>query len=330
LYKLTGDRGFLDRAEKGARGLLELSSPGYSGHCWGYPFDWQNNRGLWKRQTPFITATPYCFEAFLSAADATGSDEHLDVAASIARFVAFDLHDSPTSPDASAGSYSPIDRTHVVNASAYRAFVLFEAWRRFGVEAYREIAQRNLNFVLQSQGDDGSWLYGLNSRPEAFIDHFHTCFVLKNLAKLNERLGSGEIYGAIHKGWSFYRRALFHGDDTPKSFAVEPRLQLARVELYNFAEAITLAALLKDSVLGALPFAERLAARVTRDYQLSDGHFVTRTFPGGLRHTKGFLRWPQAQMLLALTNLLRAVDASGQDARDERESVSSHVAVGVS
>lgn len=304
LYALTRDETYLTSAEKRARGLLDLSIPGYNGHCWGYPFDWQHSCGFWPRNTPFITSTPYCFEAFLGVADATGTQQHLDVAASIARFVAHDLQDSPISVDASAGSYSPNDHTQVINASAYRAFVLFEAWRRFQIDDYRELAHRNLQFILDSQREDGSWLYALKSPAEAFIDHFHTCFVLKNLQKLNGGLGSAVVDRAIQKGWAFYRRALFYDDDTPKSFAIEPRAQLARVEMYNFAEAITLGTLLKDSIPDAFALAQRLTATAIRDYQLADGHFVTRTYLGGLRHTTPFLRWPQAQIFLALTNML--------------------------
>jgi hypothetical protein len=309
LYACTEDEIYLKRAQTGAEGLLEISIPGYSGHCWGYPFDWQNNRGLWRRNTPFITCTPYCFEAFLELADATGVEERLHIAASIARFVAHDLQDSPVSIHASAGSYSPNDHTQVINASAYRAFVLFEAWARFGVDEYWDIAHRNLRFVLDSQRADGSWLYALESKNEGFIDHFHTCFVLKNLRKTNRILGSAEIARRIAIGWHFYRSALFHDDETPKSFAIEPRLQLARVELYNFAEAISLGTLLKDSEPKVFAFAHRLTVRVIRDYQLDDGHFVTRSYRGGLRHTTPFLRWPQAQMFLALTNMLRAIHA---------------------
>jgi hypothetical protein len=307
LHAVSGERPYLESADHGARRLLDLSIPGYSGHCWGYPFDWQNNRGLWKRDTPFITSTPYCFEAFLGVADATGSQEHFDVAASIARFVARDLNESRVSADASAGSYSPNDQTQVVNASAYRAFVLFEASRRFGNDEYRDMAARNLRFILDSQRDDGSWLYGLESPAEAFIDHFHTCFVLKNLHKINRVIRNPAVTRAIERGWRFYRRALFHGDDTPKSFAIEPRMQVARVEMYNFAEAITLGALLKDSIPDACELAIRLTRTAIRQYQLPDGHFVTRAFRGGLRHTTPFLRWPQAQLFLALTNMLVAL-----------------------
>jgi hypothetical protein len=310
LYACTGDHAYLTHAEDRARGLLDLSIPGYSGHCWGYPFDWQNNRGLWTKNTPFITSTPYCFEAFLGIADTTGSSASLDVAASIARFVAHDLHDTAVSDQAAAGSYSPHDRTQVVNASAYRSFVLLEAWRRFHTDEYRDIAERNLMFILDSQRGDGSWLYALESPAEAFIDHFHTCFVLKNLHKMNQVLQSTKVVDAIERGWAFYRRALFHDDDTPRGFVIEPRMQLARVEVYNFAEAITLGTLLRNTIPGAFALARQLTNTVISRFQLDDGHFVTRTYRGGFRHTTPFLRWPQAQMFLALTNMQRALDWS--------------------
>ena len=315
LYRCTNDETYLKRAEIGAEGLRELSIPGYSGYCWGYPFDWQNNRGFWRRNTPFITCTPYCFEAFLQVADATGIQEHLDVAASIANFVAHDLRDSRVTGEASAGSYSPTDNTQVINASAYRSFVLFEAWQRFRIDEYWDVAHRNLQFVFDAQRLDGSWLYGLESPAEAFIDHFHTCFVLKNLHKLNRVVRSTAVVHAIEKGWDFYRRELFYSDDTPKSFALEPRLQLARLEVYNFAEAITLGTLLKDSISEASALVQRLTEKAVGEYQLADGHFVTRTYRGGIRHTKPFLRWPQAPMFLALTNALVACRDATRAAR---------------
>jgi len=305
----------LRRARDLASDLLKISIPGYSGRCWGYPFDWQNNRGLWKRNTPFITSTPYCYEAFAKLSDATGEAKYLEVAESAARFVFRDLNDTSVGPESAAASYGPLDNTYVINASAYRAFVLFDAARRFGTVEYEKKAQANLNFILESQRPDGSWLYALNSPAEAFIDHFHTCFVLKNLFKINRYLNSERVDQSLQKGYAWYRRKLFDQDGIPKSFAVQPRTQLVRLEMYNFAEAITLGALLRDHIPEAFSEAQRLAALLIDRYQLADGHFVTRIFLGGLRHTFPFLRWPQAQLFYALTNLLYAM-RPGIEARE--------------
>jgi hypothetical protein len=306
LYQTTKDKKFLEKAKGLGEDMLKYSVPGYSGKCWGYPFDWQNNRGLWKKNTPYITCTPYCFEAYLGLYDATGEQRYLDIARSIATFVYTDLKDTPTGPDAAAGSYSPMDETKVVNASAYRAWVLFEADARFNLPAYREKAQRNLNFILQSQQPDGSWLYAVATPGEGFIDHFHTCFVLKKLFKINQRLHSVPVEDAIRKGYGYYRKALFRADGLPKAFALEPRTQIVTLEMYNFAEAITLGALLRDFIPDAFAMAQKLATVLCEKYQLPDGHFVTRVYRGGFRHTFPFLRWPQAQLFYSLTNLLFA------------------------
>jgi hypothetical protein len=117
---------------------------------------------------------------------------------------------------------------------------------------------------------------------------------------------------AIERGWLFYRRALFYPDDTPKSFAIAPRLQIARVEVYNVAEAISLAIQLRQRYRDADLLANRLARQAVSTYQLRSGCFATRVYVGGMRHTRPFLRWPQAQMFLALTNLLTTRYERGQ------------------
>jgi len=305
LYKITGEGRHLDRAVALGDEILAYSIPGYKGPCWGYPFDWQNNKDeVWPKNTPYITCTPYCYEAYLGLLDATGDKRYLDLAAGIAEFIHGDLKNLPTGPDAAAGSYSPYDERQVVNATAYRAYILAEAGKRFGREEYLRDSRLNLNFVLESQAADGSWLYAMNEK-KSFIDNFHTCFNLKNLFKLNRVSPDARVEESIRRGYDYYQRVLIDGEGNPKSFAVEPRLQIARLEMYNFAEGITLGALLGDMIPEARQLAMDLAGKLIREHQLADGHFVTRVFRGGLRHTFPFLRWPQAQLFYALTNLLK-------------------------
>jgi hypothetical protein len=305
LYEITGEQLHLEKAEALAKSLLDLSVPGYRGYCWGYPFDWQNNTGLWKKNTPFITGTPYCFELFAKLFDVTEEQRYLDVCRGIAEFVDKDLHDTPTSPTATAGSYSPIDHGLVLNTSAYRTMVLFDAANRLDKREYAVTATGNLNFILENQRDDGSWLYSLDE-GERFVDHFHTCFVLKNLWKLNQRLQSPKVADAIRKGFVYYKKELFAGDGLPKQFAIKPRTAIVRLEMYDVAESISLGALLKDDMGEAFAIAERLVQKLCQEWQLPDGHFLTRIYAGGFHHTLGYLRWPQANLFYALTNFLRA------------------------
>lgn len=307
LYAVTGDRIHLDRALRLGDEILEYAIPGYRGPCWGYPFDWQRDSGaVWSRNTPYITCTPYCYEAFITLHAVTGEARYHDIAAGIAEFVHGDLHDTQVSPTASAGSYSPKDRGQVVNASAYRAWVLLDAGRRFDREDFTRTGTRNLNFVLESQREDGSWLYAM-ADGASFIDNFHTCFNLKNLVKIDRMLDRPDIRRSIASGFEYWRTNLLYPDLDPKSFSREPRFQLARLEMYNFAEGITLCSLLAGESVTACGIAHRLAGRLIRDFQLKEGYFVTRVFRGSIKHTFPFLRWPQAQLFLATTNLLRAL-----------------------
>ncbi len=297
---------WLEKARGLANDLLAQSVPGYHGMGWGYPFDWQHANGLMPKGTPHITATPYAYEVFTGLFDLTGEDQYLQVARSITEFVFADLNDTSTSSDAAASSYTPHDHSKVVNASAYRAFVLFDAARRFGNEAFQTKAWKNLRFILQNQGNDGAWLYAIDDPSQAFIDHFHTCFVLKNLHKLNQDLQRPEVESAIRRGYAWYRKALFDAQGNPKSYAVAPRLQIVQLEMYDYAEAITLGTLLKDDIPEACALAGKLVTQLVRRYQTPDGHWVTRIYRGGIRHTVPFLRWPQSQLFLALTNFLVA------------------------
>jgi hypothetical protein len=301
---------WLGKAKNLADNLLSQSVPGYRGYCWGYPFDWQNVHGLIPKGTPHITATPYCYEVFTRLFDLTGDERYLDIVRSIVAFVQEDLTDTPTGRESAASSYTPHDHTKVINASSYRAFVLFDAAQRFREDALREKAWKNLRFILERQQTDGSWLYAIDSPSEAFIDNFHTCFVLKNLFKINRSVQSADVRRAIHHGYRWYRKALFDEQDNPKTFAIAPRLQTVRLEMYNIAEAITLGALLRNEIPGALALAETLAVRLIRCHSLPAGYWVTRVYRGGIKHKVPFLRWPQSQLFLSLTNLLLAADDS--------------------
>ncbi len=307
LFNLAAKEGFLQQAEDIGDELLKASIPGYSGHCWGYPFDWQTNRGLWKKGTPLITTTPYCFEAFLRLYDTTKKQKYLDIAYSAFEFALNDLVETEESRDATACSYSPVDNSKVVNANAYRASMLMEGFRRFGEVNAREKAIRNINFVLRHQNNDGSWLYAIENPQDAFIDNFHTCFVLKNLYKANTILNDENLRKAIGNGYRYYRENLFYSDGTPKPYSMLGRFAGAKIEMYDYAEGISLGVLLHNEFSDAVAVANRLVKDLIIRFQLPDGHFVTRVNVLSARNKTPYLRWPQAQLFHALTCYYRMV-----------------------
>ena len=136
---------------------------------------------------------------------------------SIAEHTLYDYHDIDFGPDASTCTYTPSDGEGVINASAYRSFLLTSAWHEFKDSQYWKIAERNLNFVLKSQQENGSWKYSIDGERD-FIDHFHTCFVLKSLVKIEKLTGHGGCTKAIQRGTEYYLSNLFDEGGLPKPF----------------------------------------------------------------------------------------------------------------
>lgn len=294
-------------AERGRDFLEALDrsrSPGYDDPAWGYTFDWTTRYDVWPAGLPMITTVPYGYEAFEAGHDALGDQGYLRIMEGVARFAAEQIPVTPTGPGAEAGAYTPIDRRRVVNANAYRGFLLVTAGLRFEREDWELAGRRNIAYVLQSQRDDGSWPYSTDG-TDAFVDNFHTCFVLKSLLKVWALTQDEDVRDAIVRGYGFYRDRLLDDEGLPIPFAERPRLTLHRRDLYDYAEGINLALLAR----GLIPDAGGVLESLTRDlierWQLPDGHFVTRELAVG-RNTVPYHRWAQSQTFRSLAKLVAA------------------------
>jgi Prenyltransferase and squalene oxidase repeat len=317
LSRVLGEEQYYRRAVHFLEVLKESRCPGYERYCWGYPFSWETRTGTMKAGTPLITTVPYVYEAFREVYQLDQDRNWLEIMRSIAQHALLDYRDFATSPNACTCAYTPDphDQGGVINASAYRAFLLTRAAVDFSEEKYREVAERNLNFVLESQNQDGSWYYSTDGQRE-FVDHFHTCFVLKALAQIELLTGNGECTKAIGRGVRYYVENLFSKDGLPKPFSRRPRLTVYRCELYDCAECINLAVLLRGrfSTLDDI-----LSVVVNRDeWQKPDGSFRSRRLLIGWDNTP-MHRWAQSQMFRSLCFLLFQDKQSGKLERVNQE-----------
>ncbi len=365
LFEATGRSQHLERAVHFLRELQKSRSPHFQEYCWGYPFDWVTRNGTLKAQTPFITTTPYAYEAFLqvyeiwrrtedgdqrsevrgqrtddSKAETLKSEkltegggrrksggkkaeEYKEILASIARHAATDIKDFPTSEKASSCSYSPFDGGGVINAAAYRAFLLTSASSLFARDDYREIADRNLRFVLENQNADGSWFYAVDGVRD-FVDHFHTCFVLKALAKIHTLTGDAATLEALTRGVDYYLSNLFAADGLPKPFSRAPRLTVYKRELYDCAECINLCLLLQDRFPQLQSTLETVVGGILRDWIKPDGSFRSRQLKLGWDNVP-MHRWAQSQMFRSLAFYFRETKVA---ARVRRENVRAQTELG--
>ena len=284
--------------------LKETRCPGYETYCWGYPFNWETLRGTIWQGTPLITTVPYVYEAFKQVYEVDQDQKWRQIMRSIAQHALLDYNDFEKSPTASICSYTPGPKNSVgvINANAYRAFLLTSAAVDFSDDKYRVVAERNLNFVLEAQNADGSWYYA-NDGTRDFVDHFHTCFVMKALAKIEALTGHPGCTRALQRGVDYYVRNLFDEQGLPKPFSRRPRLTVYRRELYDYAECINLSILLR----GRFPKLDENLSIVLNEimtkWQRPDGSFRSRQLFLGWDNTP-MHRWAASQLFRSLCFLL--------------------------
>src|SRR6266513_2027758 len=311
LYEATGDSSQLENAIHFLTELKKSRCHGFKEYCWGYPFNWVTRNGTIKEQTPLITTTPYCYEAFLQVFKLSPREEWRLILESIARHVAADIKDFRTSEKSSSSSYTPFDRGGVINAAAYRAFLLTSAATVFCNEEYWRIAERNLNFVLENQNPDGSWFYAVDGVRD-FIDHYHTCFVMKALAKIYGLTGHEPCKEALSKGVKYYLENLFDEDGLPKPFSKAPRLTVYKRELYDFSECINLCLLLRDRFPTLERTLEKVVTHALESWVKPDGSFRSRKLHVGWDNVP-MHRWGQSQMFRSLAFYLREAGRATND-----------------
>ena len=303
LHETAGEPKHLEKAAHFLDELEKSRCPSYEEFCWGYPFDWVTRNGVIKAGTPLITTTPYAFEAFLQVQELQPDAGRKKIIESIVRHTCTDIKDFKTSATASTSSYTPHDQGGVVNASAYRAFTLTSAAKFLCDNSLSAIAERNLNFVLENQNPDGSWPYAKDGVRD-FVDHFHTCFVMKALAKIYRLNGDQRILAALAKGVDYYLKNLFGEDGMPRPFSKAPRLTVYKCELYDCAECINLYLLLRKDFPQLDKTLETVVAGILKNWVKPDGSFRSRKLILGWDNVP-MHRWAQSQMFRALAFYLR-------------------------
>jgi hypothetical protein len=332
LYQASTNPEYWESAVRFLRVLRESRCSQFKEYSWGYPFDWVWRGGIIKRQTPLITTTPYVYEAFLqiwqiAEAISSGEDSLLladraewrRILQSVARHAFADIKDFPTSKTASKCSYTPYGEGGVINAAAYRAFLLTSASGVFSNNEYWEVAERNLNFVLENQNPDGSWPYAVDGVRD-FVDHFHTCFVMKALAKIHALTGYEVCADALAKAIRYYLNNLCDVEGLPKPFSRAPRLTVYKRELYDYAECINLCLLLRNQFPQLEVTLQKVIQAILNEWVKPDGSFRSRRLYWGWDNVP-MHRWGQAQMFRSLAYYYYATKQDSEKAavRPRRE-----------
>lgn len=198
--------------------LLSMRSPGYSGACWGYNFDWQARRlFMFPANTPTVVATTFCASALFEAYEITNNDLYLQTALSSANFVLNDLRRS----EQKGGfilSYSPLPGNDTVyNASLLGAKLLSYCYHYTQNNTYKDVARGIVNAACEGQSRDGSWVYGLLP-VQGWIDSFHSGYNLEAISYYARFCEDDSYDEALQRGLDFYLSNFFLADGTPKYY----------------------------------------------------------------------------------------------------------------
>jgi len=300
LYKKLGDKAYLKKALYCLNWLMENPSRGYSGFCWGYPFDWQS-RVFIPKNTPCGVITSIAAHAFIDAYEILGDKKYLEIAKSCCEFILRDLNIDHVSKDKICFSYTPIDNFHVHNANLFSASTLLRTYNYIKNEEYKEKGIKAINFTLSYQNPDGSWYYWAPPDELLYkIDNYHTGFVLECLNICRRVLKDEfEYEEELRKGLKFYKNNLFLDDGTPK---MTPK-SVYPIDIHSCAQGIITFCELSDFEPRYFDMAEKVAKWTIKYMQDKEGYFYYRIYKNNYVNKMPYIRWGQAWMLRALSYL---------------------------
>ena len=280
--------------------LVNNYSKGYSGYCWGLNMDWASKNGLYGKDTPFITHTPYVLEALIRYQKLSNEDDYQEIIKSIYKFINIDLLKIINNEEILCLSYAPLEEPRIViNANSY---ALYSLSLLFSFLPEKLIIKNDIiclfNFIASVQNKDGSWWYYHDKKAGNFIDCFHTCFILKNLIKSSRyNVLPANHTTVIERGYhylmnNFYdeKKGLF------KRYAKSDKLGLVKFDLYDNAEMLNLANLYGDTVL----FNE-LKHNIEKEFFKKNEIYSTIDL-FNLKKNKNMLRWAIMPYLNAISS----------------------------
>jgi len=301
LHQATGDAQWAAKARSMLDWLEENRSPGYTGACWGNHFDYRSRTFYLPKGVPTVVWTALIGHAFLDAYEHFHDDRFLNVAVSACEHI---LHDLDTFADGEGLciSYIPIKNSQVHNANTLGASLLARTSSFTRNQAYRDLAQKAIQYTAQHQRADGSWYYGENANLH-WVDNFHTAYVLDCFKYYAEATGDRRFDRPMMSGYEYWKRTFFLADGTPRYYDHKT----LPLDIQCCSQAIDTLVFFRDRDPEALALAIRVARWTIANMQDRTGYFYYRRYSRRLVNKTPTLHWGQATMLCALAGLYKSI-----------------------
>jgi hypothetical protein len=291
--------------------LVEHSTPGYSGPCWGNHFDHAARPFQLPKNVPTLVWGSLMGQVFLDAYAALEDDKYLDTARGICMFVLRDLPREKTG-SGTCISYVPFTQSSIHNSNMLGAALLARTGKLLGNAEMLDLAAEAMQYSCTRQRPDGSWYYG-EAESFRWIDSFHTAYNLDALKCYITESRDNGFAPHLSDGYDYYKKNFFLVDGTPKYYYD----RLFVVDIQAAAQAIDTLSYFADYDPGALPLAQTVAQWTIRNMQAPSGYFYYRAAKWHKMKVRHF-HWGQATMFCALSHLLlklKEVDAGAAEAK---------------
>lgn len=302
LYKAVQKENYLIKAEDTLDWLDNNYSKGYSGMCWGYPFDWQSKIFI-PEGTPSSVVSSTVGKAFWAFYELTADKKYLGVCESICEFFLNDLSIDKIDHDKICFSYTSLDNFHVNNANLFVAEFLILVGKETNNEKYTDYGLKATNYTLNEQNEDGSIYYwGKDQESNRRIDHYHSGFEIRSLYSIWKLIDNHDVYETLKQYYRFYLENLFTDEKIPK---MTPKNRYP-IDIHGCAEAIMCNSLLAKDFPEGNEYLVNTLKWTIRNMQTKEGWFIYM-----IRDIKGlkwkvkipYIRWGQAWMLRGLSEV---------------------------
>ena len=276
-------------------------SKNYSGYCWGDNFDWASSGKYIKANSPNVVVTAFVAKGIYEYYQLTKSQEALDILESISAFILTNLPITETE-NGICFSYTTLGIDNCYNASLLAATVLSQLYSITKKEELKQYAIKAVDYVVSKQHTDGHWNYSIddNGKERTQID-FHQGYVIDCIDDVMKycSIQNEKYTEAVKKGAVFYRQEQFFENGQAKW-----RLpKIYPIEIHNQSQGIISFAKMIKFNSEYLKFSETIAQWTIANMQDKKGFFYYRKLKTYTNKIP-FMRWSQAWMFLALTELI--------------------------
>jgi hypothetical protein len=298
LERLEGRGEYLEDAIRLADIIISQKAERRNYFCAGYDFFWEARAFSVPPFTPNMVVSSFCAQAFLDLYEAEGGVKWLDYAVQAGEFIEKELVLFESDREMTFG-YVPGEKARIHNVNLMGAALFARLFFHTAEEKYREYAIKSTTHSVDSQRDDGSWIYGDKSHHQ-WVDNFHTGFNLLALKEIRQFLALEKWSKNLRTGFEYHIENHFLPDMTPKYFDTE----LYPLDIHNFAQGIV--------TFLAFGYPDKALKLIEKSVDMMwdrNKHYFYYQKRRWYTNRIDYLRWSQAWMFYALSEYLRELDS---------------------